>query len=56
MYGGDFACPAIHVFMSSATVYDNTVTNNAGDGFRIKGGIVNAQRNTMYNTMQCAMR
>jgi hypothetical protein len=47
MYGGDFACPAIHVFMSSATVYDNTVTNNAGDGFRIKGGIVNAQRNTI---------
>ena len=47
MYGGDFACPAVHVFMSSATVYDNTITNNAGDGFRIKGGIVNAQRNTV---------
>ena len=47
MYGGDFACPAIHVFMSSATVYDNTIVNNDGDGFRIKGGIVNAQRNTM---------
>jgi hypothetical protein len=47
MYGGDFACPAIHVFMSSATLYDNTVVNNAGDGFRIKGGIVNAQRNTV---------
>lgn len=47
LYGGDFACPAIHVFMSSATIYDNTVTNNAGDGFRIKGGIVNAQRNTI---------
>ena len=47
MYGGDFPCPAIHVFMSSATIYDNTVTNNAGDGMRIKAGIVNAQRNTI---------
>ncbi|RJU90241.1 MAG: right-handed parallel beta-helix repeat-containing protein [Candidatus Poseidoniales archaeon] len=47
MYGGDFPCPAIHVFMSSATLYDNTVTNNAGDGLRIKAGIVNAQRNTI---------
>jgi hypothetical protein len=47
MYGGDFACPAVHVFMSSATVYDNTITNNAGDGFRVKGGIINAQRNTV---------
>ncbi len=47
MYGGDFPCPAIHVFMSSATLYDNTVTNNGGDGMRIKGSIVNAQRNTM---------
>ena len=47
LYGGDFPCPAIHVFMSSATLYDNTITNNAGDGFRIKGGIVNAQRNSV---------
>ena len=45
MYGGDFPCPAFHVFMSSATFMDNTVTNNIGDGFRIKGGIVNAQGN-----------
>ncbi|MFL2968597.1 MAG: right-handed parallel beta-helix repeat-containing protein [Candidatus Poseidoniaceae archaeon] len=45
MYGGDFACPAFHVYMSSATFIDNTVTNNMGDGFRIKGGIVNAQGN-----------
>ena len=47
MYDGDFACPAIHMFMASATLYDNTVTNNGGDGMRIKGSIVNAQRNTM---------
>ena len=46
-YGGEFACPAIHIFMSSATLLDNTVTTNGGDGIRIKGGIVNAQRNTM---------
>ncbi len=45
MYGGDFPCPAFHVYMSSATFMDNTVTNNLGDGFRIKGGIVNAQGN-----------
>ncbi len=47
MYGGDFACPAFHVYMSSATFIDNTVTSNNGDGFRIKGGIVNAQRNNI---------
>ena len=45
MYGGDFPCPAFHVYMSSATFMDNIVTNNLGDGFRIKGGIVNAQGN-----------
>lgn len=45
MYGGDFPCPAFHVYMSSATFIGNTVTNNLGDGFRIKGGIVNAQNN-----------
>ena len=45
MYGGDFPCPAFHVYMSSASFIDNTVTNNIGDGFRIKGGIVNAQGN-----------
>ena len=45
MYGGDFPCPAFHVYMSSATFVDNTVTGNSGDGFRIKGGIVNAQGN-----------
>ena len=47
MYGGDFNCPAIHVFTSSATIVDNTVTNNAGDGLRIKGSIVNVQRNSI---------
>lgn len=47
MYGGDFPCPAFHVYMSSATFIDNTVTNNLGDGFRIKGGIVNAQSNSI---------
>ena len=47
MYGGDFPCPAFHVYMSSATFMDNTVTSNIGDGFRIKGGIVNAQGNNI---------
>ena len=45
VYGGDFNCPAFHVFMSSGTFIGNTVTDNSGDGFRIKGGIVNAQDN-----------
>ena len=47
MYGGDFNCPAIHIFSSSATIVDNTITNNAGDGLRIKGSIVNVQRNSI---------
>lgn len=47
MYGGDFNCPAIHVFMSSATIIGNTISNNQGDGLRIKGGIVNVQDNTI---------
>ena len=33
--------------MSSATFYNNTVTNNIGDGFRIKGGVVSAIDNTL---------
>jgi len=47
MYGGDFQCPAIHVFMASATIVGNIVTGNAGDGIRIKGSIVNVQDNTI---------
>tara|TARA_X000001036_G_scaffold169291_1_gene160226 strand:- start:38492 stop:42898 length:4407 start_codon:yes stop_codon:yes gene_type:complete len=46
IYGGDFTCPAIHVFMSSATIMDNTITGNTGDIIRAKGGLVNVQRNT----------
>ena len=45
MYGGAFACPAVHVFMSSATIYDNTISGNLGDIIRAKGSIVNVQRN-----------
>ena len=33
--------------MASGSFIGNTVTNNNGDGFRIKGGIVNAQGNTI---------
>jgi len=47
MYGGDFQCPAIHIFRTSATLYNNTITNSVGDALRIKGGIVNVQGNTM---------
>ena len=28
MYGGDFQCPAIHIFRASATLYNNTVVNS----------------------------
>ena len=47
MYGGEFQCPAIHIFRSSATLINNTVSNNVGDALRIKGGIVNVQGNIM---------
>ena len=46
MYGGDFPCPAVHVFMSSATILDNTISGNGGDIIRAKGSLVNVQRNT----------
>ena len=55
MYGGDFACPAIHVFMASATIVNNRVTNNMGDALRVNGGIVNVQDNDMETgTSRCA--
>jgi len=47
MYSGDFKCPAIHVFMASATIEGNTVRNNQGDALRVNGGIVNVQDNDM---------
>ena len=47
MYGGEFQCPAIHIFRTSATLYNNTITNSVGDALRIKGGIVNVQGNNM---------
>ena len=46
MYDGDFPCPAVHVFRSSATILDNTITDNAGDIIRAKGSLINVQRNT----------
>jgi len=46
MYDGDFPCPAVHVFRSSATILDNTITDNTGDIIRAKGSLINVQRNT----------
>ena len=46
MYGGDFPCPAVHVFRSSATVMDNTISGNTGDIIRAKGSLINVQGNT----------
>ena len=47
MYGGDFQCPAIHVFMASASIIDNNVMENSGEAIRAKGAILNVQGNTM---------
>jgi hypothetical protein len=46
MYGGDFACPAVHVFRSSATIMGNTISQNVGDIIRAKGSLINVQDNT----------
>ncbi len=46
MYGGDFACPAVHVFRSSASILDNTISSNTGDIIRAKGSLINVQGNT----------
>ena len=46
MYGGDFPCPAVHVFRSSASILDNTISGNTGDIIRAKGSLINVQRNT----------
>ena len=46
MYGGDFACPAVHVFRSSATIMGNTISGNVGDIIRAKGSLINVQDNT----------
>lgn len=46
MYGGDFPCPAVHIFRSSATVMDNTISGNTGDIIRAKGSLINVQGNT----------
>ena len=45
IYDGDFQCPALHVFMASASVINNNITSNSGDGIRVLGGIVNVQDN-----------
>ena len=45
VYGGEFLCPAIHVFMSSGSFIDNVIESNVGDGIRVTGGIVNFQGN-----------
>ena len=43
---GEFICPAIHVFMASASIHDNTINQAAGEGLRVTAGIVDVQRNT----------
>jgi len=45
IYGGDFQCPALHIFMASASIINNNITANAGDGLRVMGGVVNVQDN-----------
>ena len=45
IYDGDFQCPALHIFMASASIINNNITGNSGDGIRVLGGIVNVQDN-----------
>ena len=46
VYDGEFDCPAIHVFRTSATIVNNTISGNTGDIIRATGAIVNVQGNT----------
>jgi len=46
MYDGDFPCPAVHVFRSSATILNNDISGNNGDIIRAKGSLINVQGNT----------
>ena len=46
MYDGDFPCPAVHVFRSSATIMGNTISGNTGDIIRAKGSLINVQDNS----------
>jgi len=41
----DFQCPALHIFMASASIINNNITANSGDGIRVLGGVVNVQDN-----------
>ncbi len=44
---GTFECPAVHVYMGSATLWNNTIEDTVGDGIRVTGGIVDVRNNTV---------
>ena len=53
----EFPCPVIHVFLASATIKDNTVTDNLGRGIMVTGGIADVQRNVIEgNDMMVVVR
>jgi hypothetical protein len=44
---GTFACPAVHIYMGSATLWNNTIVDTTADGIRVTGGIVDVRNNTV---------
>jgi len=44
---GTFECPAIHVYMGSATLWNNSIVDTVADGIRVTGGIVDIRNNTV---------
>ncbi len=44
---GTFECPAVHIYMGSATLWNNTIEETVGDGIRVTGGIVDVRNNTV---------
>ena len=49
-WGGDFACPAVHAFRASLTLYNNQIDiGGGGDGLRAIGSILDV-RNNVFNS------
>ena len=44
---GTFECPAVHIYMGSATLWNNSIVDTVGDGIRVTGGIVDIRNNTV---------
>jgi len=44
---GTFECPAVHIYMGSATLWNNSIVDTVADGIRVTGGIVDIRNNTV---------